>query len=379
MPTTHPVRLRSTNRLGRSHVSDRVASLRVLHAITPSRMAGAETFLARLLKHAKGSPIEHRCVVSRDSPALDELRAAGVDFQPAGIGGKVNVMAVARLARAAREAGASVIDSHLSSASWWCGWLERMGGLPTVGHVHGFTSARWHRGQTHLVTCSEAVKQDLIDKGFDAGRITPLHLPVEPADVEQTRSRSAVRRAFGVDEQTPIVGTFAHLSIKKGYRELVLAAEQVLRAMPQARFWCFGDGLLRDELTQKAAELGIADRFRLMGFRRDVADMMRAVDVMALPSHREPFGLVYVEAGLCERPVIACQAGGAPEIIKHGESGLLVPPKSPNELASAILELLGDRTRAEAMGRHGNEICRSRFNWPRYIERISNVYEKLAA
>ena len=379
MATIGTSRAGRTRRHRRAAAGRRTTSLRVLHAITPSRMAGAEMFLARLLKHARGGSIEHHCVVNRDSPAKDELRAAGVDFHSEGIGGKVNVMAVARLARAAREVGASLIDSHLSSASWWCGWLERLGGLPTIGHVHGFTSAHWHRGQSHLVTCSDAVKQDLVDKGIAPQRITSIRLPVEPADVVATRSRAEVRREFGVDDRTPIVGTFAHLSIKKGYRELVVAAERVLREMPQAQFWCFGDGLLREELTRTAAELGIADRFRLMGFRRDVADMMRSVDVMALPSHREPFGLVYVEAGLCERPVIACRAGGAPEIVEHGESGLLVPPKSPPELAAAILELLGDRTRAENMGRRGRDICASRFQWPQYIEKISELYERVAA
>lgn len=379
MATTRLSRSPRAERFRRIAAGKRVAPLCVLHAITPSRMAGAETFLARLLKHAELGRIKHRCVVNRDSPALDELRAAGVDFQPAGIGGKVNMMAIARLAKAARDAGASLIDSHLSSASWWCGWLERMGGLPTIGHVHGFTSAHWHRGQTHLVTCSQAVKQDLMDKGFESNRITPLHLPVAPEDVAQTRSRAAVRSEFGVDEHTPVVGTFAHLSVKKGYRELVVAAEQVLREMPKAQFWCFGDGVLRDELTQTASELGIADRFRLMGFRRDVADMMHTVDVMALASHREPFGLVYVEAGLCGRPIIACQAGGAPEIVASGETGLLVPPKSPPELAAAILELLGDRARAEAMGSRGREMCRTRFTWPTYIEQISTVYERVVA
>ena len=78
--------------------------------------------------------------------------------------------------------------------------------------------------------------------------------------------------------------------------------------------------------------LGIADRFKLLGFRRDVPDLMRAVDVMCLPSHREPFGLVYVEAGLAGKPVIACDAGGAPEVIVSGETGLLVPPPFPHAL-----------------------------------------------
>ena len=353
-------------------------SLRVLHAITPSRMAGAETFLTRLLLHSAGGAVTHRCIVSRGSKVIDEMRAKGVEVEGLGIRGKANLLAPIRLAAAARRMRASLINSHLSSASWWCSWLERFGGPPTLGHVHGFTSRRWHVGQSHLVACSEAVKRDLVKKGIDAERITVLHLPVEENDLIQSCSRQEIRRELGVDEQTLVVGTFAHLSIKKGYLELVEAAARVLRELPAVQFWCFGEGVLREQLTTRAAELGIGDRFRLLGYRRDVPNLMRAVDVMALPSHREPFGLVYVEAGLCRRPVIACNAGGAPEIVEHGETGLLIPSRQPNSLAEALLELLGDRDKARLMGERGYELCRERFGWERYLTGLNQVYHQVA-
>lgn len=371
-------RRHSTATPGRTIRTAKPAQLTVLHAITPSKMAGAETFLARLLRHSAGGPVEHRCVMSTGSAVIEEFRAAGVEAKPLGIQGKANLLAVSRLAKAARECGAALIASHLSSASWWCGWLERLGGVPSVGHVHGFTSQRWHSHQSHLVACSHAVKQDLVDKGVAASRITPLHLPVAEEDLKQTRSRAEVRRELGVDELTPVVGTFAHLSLKKGHFELVKAARRVLDEMPNAQFWCFGGGTLHSEVQAEAEALGISDRFRLLGYRRDVPDLMRAIDVMALPSHREPFGLVYVEAALCGRAVVACQAGGAPEIVQHRETGLLVPPKSPPELAEAILELLGDRVQAERMGRAGGEFCRERFRWDRYVEVINGLYEAVA-
>jgi glycosyltransferase involved in cell wall biosynthesis len=174
------------------------------------------------------------------------------------------------------------------------------------------------------------------------------------------------------------VGTFAHLSLKKGYRELVRAAAYVLRKMPAAQFWCFGDGPLRQELAATAKSLGIVDRFKLFGFRRDVPDLMQAIDVMCLPSHREPFGLVYVEAALAGKPVIACQAGGAPEIIIHGETGLLVPPPdNVDALTAAILAVLENRDRASAMGARGRELALSRFGWPKYLARLSDLYDRI--
>jgi glycosyltransferase involved in cell wall biosynthesis len=393
---------------------------RVLHVITPSRMAGAETFLARLLRHASAEweqiacavepalarstrtaePRPQRrlhCVASR-RPTATELRAAGVPCEPLGIGGKANLLAMPRLAAAAKRFRADLLHSHLSTASWWCGWLEQFGGPPSIGHVHGFTSRRWHIRQSHLIACSQAVRNDLIAKGIPADRVTVMHYPVAPDDVRASRKPLDVRAELGAAADTPIVGTFAHLSLKKGYRELIRAAEIVLRRMPAAQFWCFGEGPLRAELERHAQAAGIADRFRLFGFRRDVPDLMRAIDVMCLPSHREPFGLVYVEAALAERPVIACNAGGATEIIEDGVTGWLVPPpglrlsatgsriESGSQAAAggniaaltdAILAALSDRSNAVAMGRRGRQMALDRFGWPVYLAELNNLYARV--
>ena len=353
---------------------------RILHVITPSRMAGAETFLARLLARSDSGMARHRCISSR-SPAIVEMRAARIELETLGIGGKANLLALPRLAEAVRRHKIDLLHSHLSTASWWCGWLERFGGPPSIGHVHGFTSALWHRQQKHLIACSAAVKQDLMAKGISAERITVMHYPVDPDDMRPARNAATIRAEIGAAADTPVVGTFAHLSLKKGYRELVRAAQIVLRRTPQAQFWCFGEGPLRGELEATARALGIADRFKLLGFRRDVPDLMRAIDVMCLPSHREPFGLVYVEAALAEKPVIACNAGGAPEIIVHDETGLLVPPTGAAyniaPLAEAILAILDHRDRAAAMGRRGRELAIERFGWPRYLAQLDELYERV--
>ena len=150
---------------------------RVLHAITPSKMAGAETFLARLMRRVSLDQFVSHFVTSRSRANL-ELLAANLPFDRLSIGGKANLLAIPRLALAARRFQADVLHSHLSTASWWCGWLEQLGGPPSIGHVHGFTSAQWHRRQSHLIACSNAVRQDLVAKGIAAERITVMHYPI---------------------------------------------------------------------------------------------------------------------------------------------------------------------------------------------------------
>jgi glycosyltransferase involved in cell wall biosynthesis len=360
---------------------------RVLHAITPSKMAGAETFLARLMRRASLDQFVSHFVTSR-SCANAELLAANLRFDRLRIGGKANLLAIPMLALAARRFQADLLHSHLSTASWWCGWLEQLGGPPSIGHVHGFTSAKWHRHQSHLIACSNAVREDLIKKGIVGERITVMHCPLDASDMLPTRSRVDVRRELGAEHDTPIVGTFGHLSPKKGHRELIQAAALVLNCLPRTQFWCFGEGPLRSELEQTARELGITDQFKLFGFRRDVPDLMQAIDVMCLPSRREPFGLVYLEAALAEKPVIACRAGGTPEIITQGETGLLIPPPSGaadsansqiTALADAIFRLVDNRTDAAAMGRRGRDLALSRFHWSRYVDQLRGVYDRVLA
>jgi glycosyltransferase involved in cell wall biosynthesis len=228
-----------------------------------------------------------------------------------------------------------------------------------------------------LVTCSQAVKRHLVGQGIAARRITVLLNPVDPADISPQRQPEEVRAELGANHDVPIIGCFAHFSVKKGWRDLAAAAPHVLRRFPKAQFWCVGDGPLRPEIERWLADHGIANQFRFLGFRQDVGDLMNAIDLLVLPSHREPFGLVYVEAALLGKPAIGCLSGGAPEVITDQETGLLVPPRDVPALAEAILTLLDNRDRASAMGRLGRQLALERFGWQRYLRGLDEVYERL--
>src|ERR1700733_7519661 len=134
---------------------------RVLQVVTPSRLSGAEMQLVRMTPHMAARGHHVATIIKRSSPALAEMRRLGLDAEPHRIGGKLSAFALPVLAQMVREHRAEIIQSTLSTASWWSGWLEKVGGPPSIGHVQGFTSARWHRHQTHLVAVSNAVKQHL--------------------------------------------------------------------------------------------------------------------------------------------------------------------------------------------------------------------------
>jgi glycosyltransferase involved in cell wall biosynthesis len=350
---------------------------RVLQVITPSHMSGAETQVLRLTRRMRDRGHIMSVLVKHGSTAVAEMRSRGFDVETARIGGKANVLAILALARAAKRHKVDLLQSNLSTASWWAGWLETLGGPKSVGHVHGFTSAAWHRRQSHLLAVSGAVRDDLVEHGISRDRITVLWNALDADEFRPTRDPLAVRAEFGADAATPIIGAFGHLSIKKGHRELFAAMPQVIKTFPTAQFWIIGQGDLRDELEATARAGGYLDNVRLAGYRRDAADVMNALDVFCLPSHREPCALVYVEAALMGKPIVACRAGGAPESIADGETGILVPPCDSGGVAQALLTLLENRDVAARMGRAGHDRARELFNWPRYVATLESVYDRV--
>lgn len=359
------------------HLPPMRGARRVMQVITPSHMSGAEMQLVRLTRQMQARGHHFTTVIKRGCRATVEMRRLGIDAQPLAIGGKLNALAIHRLAKHARQTGAEVIQSTLSTASWWCGWLERFGGIQTIGHVQGFTSAQWHRRQSHLLAVSQAVKDDLVDQGIAAEKITVLYNALSPSEFVAQRDPRAVREEFGATDDTPVVGTIAHLSEKKGYRDLFAAFPAVCRAFPRVQFWIVGQGRLRDELETTARENGSINNVRFLGFRHDIPDLMGAIDVMALPSHREPCALVYIEAAIMKKPILACRAGGAPESVADGETGLLVPVRDSTAIAAALCELLDNRTRAREMGRAGYDRARDLFGWPRFVHTLEGVYDRV--
>jgi glycosyltransferase involved in cell wall biosynthesis len=212
---------------------------------------------------------------------------------------------------------------------------------------------------------------------LDADRITVLHNALSPDEFRPSRDSAIVRGEHGAGPTTPVVGTFAHLGEKKGHRELFDAIPTVLRELPDAQFWIVGDGVLRGELQDTARTNGFLDSIRFLGYRRDVADLMNAIDVMALPSRREPCALVYVEAALSRKPVLACRAGGSPESVADGETGLLVPVQDSAAIAESLLDLLTNRSRAAEMGRAAFDRAVQLFGWDRFIRILEGVYERV--
>ena len=139
-----------------------------------------------------------------------------------------------------------------------------------------------------------------------------------------------------------------------------------------------GDGEQAGDLRRLASRLGVADRVCWLGWRGDAANLMAAFDVFLLPSLREGFGLVLLEAMSRRLPIVASRVGAIPEIVIDGETGILVEPRNADELAKAIARLLNDRALRKYMGLLGAARLEERFSIERMTNGAITVYEKVS-
>ncbi len=187
--------------------------------------------------------------------------------------------------------------------------------------------------------------------------------------------RDAVRQALGVQADQILIGGVGRLEPVKGFTYFIDAARTVARQAPEARFVLAGQGSLEAPLRKQAAPLG--PRFQFLGPREDVPELMAAFDLLVVPSINEGMGRVLLEAGAAGIAAVATRVGGIPDIVDDGETGILAPPRQPEALAQAVLELIGSPERRRLMGATARAKVVPRFSLETMVQRIETLYEEL--
>lgn len=232
-----------------------------------------------------------------------------------------------------------------------------------------------------VVANSEATAQSFRDAGGRAP-VEVVHNGIDPAGfdaVETGAAQADLRREIAVPE-APLVGVFSRLAEWKGQHVLV----EALRELPDVHAVFVGGSLFEerdyeDALRARVAREGLADRVHFMGFRSDIAALMKGVDVIAHTSvSPEPFGRVVVEGMLAGKPVIGARDGGVLEIIEADRTGLLCKPGDPKELGAAIARLLSDPAFAREIAGAGERAARARFSLEACTANVENVVTRYA-
>lgn len=310
-----------------------------------------------------------------------------------------DLKAYSALVRLLRELRPDIVHTHSSKAGILGRAAARRAGAPCVHTIHG---AAFHFGQSAVAYRSYVLAERMavpwtarfisvaddmttaylkegigrpeqfvtIRSGFDVQPF--LHPPRDP---------QAVRRELGIGPDEIVVGKVARLFPLKGHDCLLRAAPAAAGGNPRIRFLLVGDGILRQQLQNQIAHLGLSERFIFTGLvpPEQVAELVHAMDIVVHTSQWEGLARVLPQGSIAGKPVVSYDVGGAREVVIPGETGFLLPRDSVTELSDAILKLAADSDLRTRFGAAGRELCADQFRHQTMSSRIQQVYEEVLA
>lgn len=311
-----------------------------------------------------------------------------IETVPIGAHGEVDLRAAWQLSRLIKRWQPDVVHAH-DPHGVALGALALSIGTPDSNpilvaarrvdfHIRGNAFSRWkYRQVTCFVAASHAIAAMLTEDGIEASRIATIHEGIDVERVQQAPIAN-VHEEFWMPAGVPVVGNIAALVGHKGQKHLIDAAALVLRQVPDAHFLILGEGEMRPVLERQVKELHLEKHVLLPGFRTDVLSLLKAFDVFVMSSVTEGLGTSLLDAMAAARPIVATHAGGIPEVVIDGETGLLVPIRDHVRLAEAIVRVLKDRDLRGRLGAAGLRRVRAEFSVDRMVDETLATYRRLA-
>lgn len=369
--------------------------MKVLHVQKAAGISGSERHILGLLPSLadRGVEVEMALLMEPGGEVFaDALRARGVEVCAVPAGPDVNPIAVGRLVAQLRRRRPDLVHTHLIHADVHAQLAARLAGVPAVSSVH--SSHSWYLRQPYRSAASAAgrlarrtiaisghVGRMLTESGIvPPGRVRVVHYGITVADWASTPAeREEARRELGLADEEVAVGMAARLIPGKGHDSLIRSVVSARRRGYPLRLVIAGRGPLQIELEAMVEAEGLAEATSFLGWVPDLRRFMAGCDVVAFPTAPwlgEGFGLSALEAQAAHRPVVATRVGALPEVVSHGETGLVVEPESVEALTEGLMALAGDTSLRDRLGANSQERAARNFSLDAMVERTLAVYHE---
>ncbi len=363
---------------------------RVFIAMATTILGGPGKGLAQFLRHGglEGCAPLMAAYNTQPEPVDTEytraLRAAGAPVAELRQRKLLDYSLVGQALEMVRRHKSDILQSHGYKSHILCRLLRARTGLPWIAFVHGWTAEdrkiRVYNALEHLmlpradqvVAVSEALKARLLP----SARAKCIVIPnaVEEDGLHEGPSGGDVRAALGIAPQALVAGVVGRLSPEKGQIHFLRALAEARGREPRLHGLLVGGGPDRERLEAEARTLGVGDRCCFTGHVRGLGPYYRAMDVQVLPSLSEGMPNAALEGMIMGKPLVASRAGGVPEVVEDGVTGLLLPPGDAHALAEALLALAADPVRRKSMGEAGRDRAATRFSPGARARRILELY-----
>lgn len=266
-------------------------------------------------------------------------------------------------------------------------FVSRWARVPCVCHVRELIASKKIRqyrlvSSDGMIAVAEAVSRGLISGGIPPDRVTVIHSGIELHQAPPDAETLVLRERLGISPRDPVLGIVAHILPHKGYDDLVQGLALLQEKLPNVKCLIVGSAPRErylQRLLQLAERLSVRDRLIVVGFQEDVVPFLHAMDVFVLPSRTEGLPITILEAMAAGKPVVATAVGGIPEVIRDGETGLLIPPCDPGRLAECVIQLLEAPTLAKTMGDAGRAWVERTFPLEQEAKQTCALYHHVLA
>lgn len=234
----------------------------------------------------------------------------------------------------------------------------------------------WLDKPDRLLAVSKDIESVLHAMAVEPSRVQVAYSGIDVNHFCDTEKRDTFRQQYCGEGHQPIIGTVANLFPRKGYEYLIEALVTVKEVYPNICYVIVGEGptSYQEQLVRLVKEKKLESNVMFAGFQKNVFEFLNAFDVFVLPSLMEGFGIALLEAMAMSKPIVACEVGGIPEVIKDGVTGILVPPKDSKSLANALLKILKDDQTKIRLGLSAREIVETQFTREAAMKRIQHFY-----
>ncbi len=339
--------------------------MRLLQVMAGGANGGAERFFEDLAGAFGRVGIDQACAVRGHPDRVQALTDAACKVVSLPFAGPLDFLTPWKLRGLAKTWRPQVV----------LGWMNRAcralpdGPWVNVGRLGGYYNLKYYRRCDHLVCNTPDIREYVIREGWPAGRAhyIPNFCTVDPAP-------AIARSTLNTPEDAKVLIILARLEAVKG----IDVAIRALASIPGAFLWVAGRGALEDDLKALAADCGVQDQVRFLGWRNDRSSLLKAADVCLVPSRYEPFGNVVLNAWSHKLPLVAAASQGPGFLIRNGEDGILVPMDDPSALAASVTQILTHSDLAASLVKKGEDRVADEFSEIEVVRRYRELFENLS-
>ena len=358
--------------------------MKILHVETGRHLYGGPQQVIYLVSALLERGHDCTLVCPPESGVDSAARSAGIQVRNLFCAGDLDLPFAYRLTQFIQATGPDLVHCHSRRGA------DILGGLAaSFADVPAIVSRRVDNTEMRLmaalryrpfrkiIAISEAIAAVLRDHDVDSDRIEVIRSAVDTTRFGKPVDRDAFRKEFGLPIDATIIGAAGQLIPRKGHRYLLQAIADLRHKHAEIRLIIFGEGHLNNQLRAQAASLGLGEVVQFAGFREDLDDFMGAFDVFVHPALAEGLGVATLKAAAAGVPVIGFNAGGLPEAVVDGETGILVSPENVEELRAAIATLIDDDDLRHRMGAAGQQRMQSEFSIDTMADKHDEFYESV--